>query len=71
LILAVRVGADVARVHLVPQGDLKSVPMTALTELVAVQADCLAAVDCNRVVGVPASLIDALAPPTQATPIAA
>jgi hypothetical protein len=71
LILAVRVGADVARVHLVPQGNLDTVPMTALAELVAAQADCLADVDCNRVVSVPASLIDALAPPTQATPIAA
>lgn len=70
LIVAVRMGADVARVHLVPQGSLEAVPPAAVIHLANSQLACLTDVDCDQVVSIPAELIAALSP-ARATPVAA
>jgi hypothetical protein len=69
LLLAVRSGADVARVHLVPQGDLAAIPTAALVALAQQQTDCLRALACAAPAAVPASLTDALT--AAAVPVAA
>jgi hypothetical protein len=61
LLISVRTGQDVARVHLVPQGGLAAIPPEALVELVRAQADCLRALGCPESAPVPSSLIAALA----------
>jgi hypothetical protein len=70
LILAVRIGADVARIHLVPQGNAESVPMSALTDLAKSEFDCLATAGCAETITVPESLTTALAPAPQSSPVA-
>lgn len=67
LLLAVRIGADVARVHLVPQGKLAAIPPEALQELARAQATCLRALSCPESTSVPSSLAAALA--ASATPV--
>lgn len=80
LLLAVRVGADVARVHLVPQGQLAEVPIVVLEELARAQVACLQVLSCPDAAAVPVALDTALATavatpvpavPTDATPVAA
>jgi hypothetical protein len=56
LLLAVRVGTNVARVHLVPQGSVREVPVEALEELARAQTDCLHVLNCPGTVPVPATL---------------
>jgi hypothetical protein len=67
LIIAVRIGPDVARLHLVPQGNQTSVPMPALAELAGAEADCLATAGCTTTIPVPHSLLTTLTP-ANATP---
>ncbi|HKG25061.1 MAG TPA: hypothetical protein VKB09_05390, partial [Thermomicrobiales bacterium] len=69
LLLAVRVGADVARVHLVPQGSVREVPEEALAELARAQSDCLRVLSCPGTFPVPSSLTTPVGVP-DATPIA-
>jgi hypothetical protein len=61
LLIAVRAGSTVARVHLVPQGVLAEVSMDALTALARAQADCLQGADCAATVAVPDELSEGLA----------
>jgi hypothetical protein len=62
LIIAIRIGPDIARLHLVPQGNQASVPMTALAELARAEADCLATAGCATTVPIPTTLVNALSP---------
>jgi hypothetical protein len=68
LILAVRIGSDVARIHLVPQGNLESVPTTALVELAQSEINCLTSTGCAETIPVPDSLVAALTKTSPATP---
>jgi hypothetical protein len=68
LILAVRIGADVARIHLVPQGNAESVPMSTLVDLARAELDCLATAGCAEAIAVPDSLLTPPAGVTPATP---
>jgi hypothetical protein len=70
LIVAVRVGSEVARVHLVPQGTLETVPLTAVVELASAQVACLAGIDCDQAIGIPPALMELLSSSGQATPSA-
>ncbi len=69
LIIAVRIGPDIARLHLVPQGNKASVPIDALAELARVEADCLATAGCAETIPVPDALLAALTAPDRATPV--
>jgi hypothetical protein len=68
LILAVRIGADVARIHLVPQGNAESMPISALIDLARAELDCLATAGCSEAIPVPDTLITTPTPATPATP---
>jgi hypothetical protein len=73
LLLAVRIGADVARVHLVSQGGLTTVPPEALEALARAQTDCLRALACPASAPIPSPLVAALtaavATPTAPSPV--
>ena len=58
ILVAVRVGTDVARVHLVPQGALPSIPLEPAVELAGHQVTCLREHACPGVVDVPPALTD-------------
>jgi hypothetical protein len=68
LIIAVRIGPDVVRLHLVPQGNQTSMPMSALAELAAAETTCLATTGCSTTIPIPDSLVTTLTP-TNATPV--
>jgi hypothetical protein len=69
-LVAVRLGADVARVHLVPQGQLTNLGPEVIEVLVRAQVDCLQERMCPVTVPVPSELTSALAE-SPATPVAA
>ena len=56
MLVAVRFGADVARVHLVPQGTVRSIPLEPVVELARGQAACLGERACPVIVEVPTAL---------------
>ena len=58
VLVAVRVGADVARVHLVPQGVLPSIPLEPVVELARHQATCLREQVCTGTAAIPSTLSD-------------
>ena len=60
MLVAVRDGADVARVHMVPQGALPSIPLEPVVELARWQLTCLREAACRDTVDVPATLSDIL-----------
>ena len=62
LIVAIRVGETVARVHLVPQGGLTQVSLVAALALADAQAACLLEPGCETTVAVPDEVTDLLAP---------
>jgi hypothetical protein len=68
VLIAVRIGSDVARVHLVPQGELGEVPLSAVIDLATAQASCLQSGGCDPT-AVPSSVADLVAAAsTPATP---
>ena len=69
VLVAVRIGATVARVHLVPSGGFSDVPMAAVTALARAQADCLRARSCPTPAGIP-GVLDAALAAARATPAA-
>lgn len=73
MLVAVRVGADVARVHLVPQGALPSIPLDPVVELARQQATCLHEQACPSIIQIPTVLSDLLneASPPIASPMSA
>jgi len=64
-LVAVRIGVDVARIHLVPQGDLKVLPVEVVNDLARAQGDCLQVLNCPEAV----SDLTALAAVLAATPV--
>ena len=70
ILVAVRVGAAVARVHLVPQGALPSIPLEPTVELARHQVTCLREHVCPGAVDVPPTLTALFLSvrPTQASP---
>lgn len=72
VLVAVRAGNVVARVHVVPQGRASDVPADPVIELAAAQAACLAGGACAPVDAIPAALLTLPAEPApQASPVAA
>ena len=72
LLVAVRVGEVVARVHLVPQGTMPSIEPIAMAELADAQGRCLQSSPGTEMAPVPQALVVALADAQEpeATPIA-
>jgi hypothetical protein len=70
MIVAVRVGSDVARVHLVPQGQTFDVSPIPVFDLAKTQEHCLAERDCPELTVLPDSLSVAPAATPVASPVA-
>ncbi|MGI8475016.1 MAG: hypothetical protein ACR2OO_01370 [Thermomicrobiales bacterium] len=57
VLVAVRVGSTVARVHIVPQGRLQDIPAGPAVVLAMVEAGCLSGVACDDILQAPEGLI--------------
>jgi hypothetical protein len=57
ILIAVRVGNNVARVHVVPQGRLQDIPLAPVVELAEMEARCLSGNVCSALVLVPEGLL--------------
>ena len=68
VLVAVQAGPVVARVHVVPQGGMRDVPLSAVLSLAEVQAACLGGVDCDELTELPPDLIG---PEPAASPVPA
>jgi hypothetical protein len=68
VLVAVRVGAYVARVHVVPQGQTRDIPVAPVIALAGIEAGCLSGDACGDVLTLPEGLIVTSA---GATPVSA
>jgi hypothetical protein len=71
VLVAIRIGTLVARVHVVPQGRIADVPPAPVLELASIQAGCLGGDSCPDIVSIPVELLSVpAAEPPRGSPVA-